>query len=141
MKQIMDGKFVFTGELEPVKTTNIHEIIEGAKILKGHVVTINITDNPTALGYMNALVPSYLIQKEAGVEAVYQMTTRDRNCIALLSDVSGRRLGNKEHLGSHRRPHNGRRHISSQGVYDQIRPRHKGSRRGGAAPPQGKTKE
>lgn len=87
MKQIVEGKFVFTGELEPVKTTNLHEIIEGAKTLKDHVVAINITDNPTAFGYMNALVPSYLIQAEAGVEAVYQMTTRDRNRLALLSDV------------------------------------------------------
>jgi methylenetetrahydrofolate reductase (NADPH) len=86
-KQIRDGKFVFTGELEPVKTTNLNEVIEGAKTLKGHVVAINITDNPTAFGYMNALVPSYLIQKEAGVEAVYQMTTRDRNRLALISDV------------------------------------------------------
>jgi len=87
MKQIMDGKFVFTGELEPVKTTNLHEVIEGAKTLKGHVTAINITDNPTAFGYMNAIVPSYLIQREAGVEAVYQMTTRDRNRLALVSDV------------------------------------------------------
>jgi len=87
MKQIKAGKFVFTGELEPVKTTNLHEVIEGAKVLKGHVVAINITDNPTAFAYMNALVPSYMIQKEVGVEAVYQMTTRDRNRIALLSDI------------------------------------------------------
>lgn len=87
MKQISTGKFVFTGELEPVKTTKLDEVIEGAKILKDHVVAINITDNPTAFGYMNALVPSYIIQKEAGVEAVYQMTTRDRNRLALISDV------------------------------------------------------
>jgi len=87
MKQIKSGKFVFTGELEPVKTTSLHEVIEGAKALKGHVVAINITDNPTAFAYMNALVPSYMIQKEVGVEAVYQMTTRDRNRIALLSDI------------------------------------------------------
>lgn len=87
MKQINAKKFVFTGELEPIKTTSLHEVIEGAKILKDHVVAINITDNPTAFGYMNALVPSYMIQKEAGVEAVYQMTTRDRNRLALVSDV------------------------------------------------------
>lgn len=87
MKQINEGKFVFTGELEPVKTTSLHEVIEGAKILKGHVVAINITDNPTAFGYMNSLVPSYMIQKEVGVEAVYQMTARDRNRLALFSDV------------------------------------------------------
>ncbi len=86
-KQIIQGKFVFTGELEPVKTTDLHDVIEGAKLLKGHVAAINITDNPTAFGYLNALVPSYLIQREAGVEAVYQMTTRDRNRLALFSDV------------------------------------------------------
>jgi methylenetetrahydrofolate reductase (NADPH) len=87
VRQISEGKFVFTGELEPVKTTNLHEVLEGAKTLKGHVVAINITDNPTSFGYMNALVPSYMIQREVGVEAVYQMTTRDRNRLALLSDV------------------------------------------------------
>lgn len=86
-KQMLEGKFVFTGELEPLKTTSLREVIEGARILKNHVVAINITDNPTAFGFMNALVPSYLIQREAGVEAVYQMTTRDRNRLALLSDV------------------------------------------------------
>ncbi|UCE95288.1 MAG: methylenetetrahydrofolate reductase [Candidatus Bathyarchaeota archaeon] len=87
MKQINSGKFVFTGELEPVKTTNFDEVIEGARILKNHVAAINITDNPTAFGYMNALMPSYMIQEKAGVEAVYQMTTRDRNRLALISDV------------------------------------------------------
>jgi 5,10-methylenetetrahydrofolate reductase len=87
MKEITEGKFVFTGELEPVKTTNLHEVLEGAKILKGHVVAANITDNPTAFAYMNALIPSYMIQKEAGLEAIYQMTTRDRNRIALTSDL------------------------------------------------------
>jgi len=87
MKRIEEGKFVFTGELEPVKTANLHEVLEGAKTLKGHVVAANVTDNPTAFGYMNALVPSYMIQREVGLEAVYQMTARDRNRLALLSDV------------------------------------------------------
>jgi methylenetetrahydrofolate reductase (NADPH) len=87
MKQISNGKFVFTGELEPLKTTSLAEVVEVARMLKDYVVAINITDNPTAFGFMNALVPSYLIQKEAGVEAVYQMTTRDRNRLALLSDL------------------------------------------------------
>lgn len=87
MREITEGKFVFTGELEPVKTTSLHEVLEGAKILKGHVVAANITDNPTAFAYMNALIPSYMIQKEAGLEAIYQMTTRDRNRIALISDL------------------------------------------------------
>jgi hypothetical protein len=82
MKQLREGKFVFTGELEPMKTTNLDDVIESAKILKGHVVAINVTDNPTAFGFFNGLVSSYLVQRESGVEAVYQMTTRDRNRIA-----------------------------------------------------------
>ncbi len=87
MKQIKEGKFVFTGELEPVKTTSLDEVLEGARTLKGHVVAANVTDNPTAFGYMNAPVPCYMIQKDVGLEAVYQMTARDRNRLALLSDV------------------------------------------------------
>ncbi len=87
VKELQAGKFVYTGELEPVKTTSLKEVIEDAKILKGHVVAVNITDNPTAFAYMNTLIPSYMMQKELGIEAVYQMTVRDRNRLALLSDV------------------------------------------------------
>ena len=86
-KQMMDHEFVFTGELEPMKITNLQEIVDEAKMLKKHVTAINITDNPTAFGFVNALVPSYMIQREAGVEAVYQMTARDRNRLALFSDI------------------------------------------------------
>jgi methylenetetrahydrofolate reductase (NADPH) len=87
MDQIKKGRFVFTGELEPMKTTDLKEVIESAKILRGHVAAINVTDNPTAFGFFNGLVSSHLVQEEAGVEAVFQITTRDRNRIALLSDV------------------------------------------------------
>lgn len=87
MEQIKKGRFVFTGELEPMKTTDLNEVIESAKILKGHVVAINVTDNPTAFGFFNGLVSAHLVQERAGVEAVFQITTRDRNRIALLSDV------------------------------------------------------
>lgn len=87
MKNLTEGKFTFTGELEPTKTTNLHEVIEGAKALKGYVTAANITDNPSARAYMNALYPSYIIQKKVGLEAIYQMTVRDRNRIALISDL------------------------------------------------------
>ena len=87
MKELSEGRFVVTGELEPVKTTDLTEVIEGAKLLRDYVVAINITDNPTAFAYLNALVPSYIIQEKAGVEAVYQMVTRDRNRLALTADL------------------------------------------------------
>lgn len=99
MKSLQEGKFTFTGELEPVKTTSVHEVVEGAKILKGHVVAVNVTDNPTAFAYMNPMVPSYIIQRDVGLEAVYQMTVRDRNRLALVSDLlAGAALGLKNIL-------------------------------------------
>ena len=87
MKKISEGKFVVTGEVEPVKTTDLREVLEAAKRYKGHVVAVNVTDNPTAFAYMNALIPSYFIQKEVGLEVVYQMVTRDRNRLILTSDL------------------------------------------------------
>ncbi len=87
MKSLESGTFTFTGELEPVKSTNLDEVLEGAKILKNHVVAVNVTDNPTAYAYMGPLYPCYLIQQETGLESVYQVTVRDRNRLALLSDL------------------------------------------------------
>ena len=45
MKKINAGEFVFTGELEPEKTTDLHEVIEQARALKGYVTACNVTDN------------------------------------------------------------------------------------------------
>ena len=87
MKRISEGKFVVTGEVEPVKTTDLTEVLESARRYKGHVVAVNVTDNPTAFAYMNALIPSYFIQREVGLEVVYQMVTRDRNRLILTSDL------------------------------------------------------
>lgn len=87
MKSLSEGRFTFTGEIEPVKTTSLKKIIEDAKTLKGHVVAANVTDSPAALAYMNSLIPSYIIQKKAGLEAIYQVTCRDRNRIGLFSDL------------------------------------------------------
>lgn len=87
MKEIKKGKFVLTGELEPEKVTNLEEILQSARAMKPYVVAANVTDNPLAMAFMNSLVPSYVVQKEVGLETVYQMTIRDRNRLALTSDV------------------------------------------------------
>lgn len=87
MKEIKEGRFVLTGELEPEKTTGLEEILESARAMKPYVVAANVTDNPLAMAYMNSLVPSYIVQKETGLETVYQMVIRDRNRLALTSDV------------------------------------------------------
>ena len=86
-RAIQTGNFVYTGEIEPVNTMSLEETLATAKILKGHVIAANVTDNPTAFAYMNALIPSYVIQKEVGLEAVYQVTVRDRNRLAITADL------------------------------------------------------
>lgn len=89
MREIKAGRFVFTGELEPGKTTNLHHLIEGAKVMKDAVVAANCTDNPQSMAYMSSLVASYSVQKESGLELVYQLRCSDRNRIALFSDLLG----------------------------------------------------
>ena len=87
MKEIRKGKFVLTGELEPEKVTGLEEILESARAMKPYVVAANVTDNPLAMAFMNSLVPSYVVQRDVGLETVYQMVVRDKNRLALTSDI------------------------------------------------------
>jgi len=88
-KAIEAGHFVFTGELEPKKILNLDEIIHSAKEMKktGRIVAANVTDGPQGDAYMSSMVPSYLVQEQANLEAVWQVTVRDRNRVALFGDV------------------------------------------------------
>ena len=89
MKTIQAGKFVFTGELEPEKSTDISDVLQEAKELTDHVIACNVTDNPASFGYMSSLAASHLIQQETGVEVIYQLRCSDRNRLALFSDLLG----------------------------------------------------
>ena len=89
MKEIKAGRFVFTGELEPEKTSNLSDLFKGVTKLLNHVVACNVTDNPQSMGYISSLAASYIIQKETGMECIYQLRCSDRNRIALLSDLLG----------------------------------------------------
>ncbi|MFW9895845.1 MAG: methylenetetrahydrofolate reductase [Candidatus Thorarchaeota archaeon] len=90
-KAIEAGHFVFTGELEPKKILNLDEIIHSAKEMKKtkRIVAANVTDGPQGDAYMCSMVPSYFVQEEAEIEAVWQVAVRDRNRVALFGDVLG----------------------------------------------------
>lgn len=91
MKELESGKFVFTGELEPTKMYDLSTVLHSAEEMKkiGKIVAANVTDGPQGDAYTCSMVPSYLVQEKVGLEAVWQMTVRDRNRIALFGDVVG----------------------------------------------------
>ncbi|MCS7096431.1 MAG: methylenetetrahydrofolate reductase [Candidatus Bathyarchaeota archaeon] len=91
MKNIAEGKFVYTGELEAHRSTDLSEVIQWAKTLKatGKIVAANVTDNPQSVGALSSLVTSYIVQRETGLETVYQLRCSDRNRLALASDLLG----------------------------------------------------
>ncbi|MHA1700470.1 MAG: methylenetetrahydrofolate reductase [Promethearchaeota archaeon] len=84
---LKEGKFVYSGELEPKKITDCSKIIESARKMKPYVIAANVTDGPQGDAYITSLAPSYIVQKETGLETVNQMCTRDRNRNALFGDV------------------------------------------------------
>lgn len=89
MKEIHSGKFVLTGELEPARTTDLSSLIAEAKSLEGYVTACNVTENPSSYAAISSLVSAYLVQKETGMETIYQIRCADRNRIALTSDLLG----------------------------------------------------
>jgi methylenetetrahydrofolate reductase (NADPH) len=85
-----NGEFVITSEVEPVKGCvrpgTTPGFLKEARGLKGHVHAINVTDSQSALMRLGSLAASVFLQRE-GIEPIYQLTCRDRNRIALQSDL------------------------------------------------------
>jgi 5,10-methylenetetrahydrofolate reductase len=82
------GYFVATGELGPPQSADRHEIEHKAAFLKGIVESVNITDNQTAVVRMSSISVAVMLM-ELGIEPNIQMTCRDRNRIAIQSDLLG----------------------------------------------------
>ena len=112
------GTFAVTGELGPPQSADPEVIRQKAKLLKGNVDAVNVTDGQTAIVRM-ASWAACLIAMQEGLEPTVQMTCRDRNRIALQMDVLGMAaLGMKNLLcltGDHQTFGN---HPQSKGVYD-----------------------
>lgn len=82
------GHFVVTAEIGPPKSADAEVVRKAARALRGYVDAVNVTDNQTAVVRMSSVASAMLITQE-GVEAVVQMTCRDRNRIGLQSDLLG----------------------------------------------------
>lgn len=86
--EINSGRFIITAEVCPPRGTDTTQFLEKARLLKGKVAAVNVTDNQRAVMRLSSLACSVMLLKE-GIEPVFQMTCRDRNRLALQSDIMG----------------------------------------------------
>src|SRR5574337_1443185 len=87
-KVLKNGHFAVTGELGPPQNADGDVIRSKAKLLKGNCDAVNITDNQTAIVRMSSIGAGAILVQE-GLEPVIQMTCRDRNRLAMQSDLLG----------------------------------------------------
>jgi len=87
-KILRAGHFAVTGELGPPQNADKEVIGDKAKLLKGYCDAVNITDNQTAIVRMSSIAAGQLVI-QAGLEPIIQMTCRDRNRLAIQSDLLG----------------------------------------------------
>lgn len=117
-KLLSKGEFVVTGECGPPKGADVEVVKKKAGYLKGNVDAVNITDNQTSIVRMSSIATSVIL-KDMGIEPIMQMVTRDRNRIAIQSDIFGAAaLGIKNMLcltGDHQSFGN---HPASKNVFD-----------------------
>jgi methylenetetrahydrofolate reductase (NADPH) len=87
-KILRAGKLAVTSECGPPRGSNAKAITAKAEMIRNHVDAINITDNQTSVTRLCSLA-SCIHLKLMGLEPILQMVTRDRNRIALQSDILG----------------------------------------------------
>jgi len=81
------GRFAVTGEIGPPKGTHVEPVLEEAeRHLKGRVLAVNVTELQTAVMRTGSLAVCRLLV-ERGIEPIYQVVCRDRNRLALQSDL------------------------------------------------------
>jgi len=87
LQQILtNGEFAVTAECGPPRGANAGIIRQKGALLKGYVDAVNVTDNQTAIVRMSSIAACVHL-REMGLEPIMQMVTRDRNRIALQSEI------------------------------------------------------
>ncbi|MBW2170569.1 MAG: methylenetetrahydrofolate reductase [Deltaproteobacteria bacterium] len=87
LKQALEsGKFVVTAEVAPGKGTDVEHILKDADIIKDRVDAINVTDLQSSVMRLGSMAFCHFLT-EMGIDPVFQVTCRDRNRLALQSDL------------------------------------------------------
>ncbi|MFC1496905.1 methylenetetrahydrofolate reductase [Verrucomicrobiota bacterium] len=117
-KALNEGKFVATAELGPPKTADAEVVKKKHDMLKGCVTAVNITDNQTAVVRASSIACACMVMP-MGTEPVIQITCRDRNRLAIQSDVLGAAAAGIRNVlcltGDHQKFGN---HPQARGVFD-----------------------
>jgi methylenetetrahydrofolate reductase (NADPH) len=82
------SRFVVTAEVVPPRSADAEPLTVQARELVGYADAVNVTDNPTASAHMSPLAGVAAVA-DAGIEPTLQLTTRDRNRLALAADLLG----------------------------------------------------
>jgi len=85
-EKIQAGKFLVTSEIGPPKGIETKIILEDAELIRGRVDAINVTDLQSSVMRLGSLAVCSLL-KQKGFEPIFQVTCRDRNRLALQSDI------------------------------------------------------
>ena len=89
MTELFDnGQFVVTAEVGPPKGIHVDHLVEEAKTYLSGITAVNVTDNQSSVMRMGSL-PACVALKNAGLTPILQLTCRDRNRIALQSELLG----------------------------------------------------
>jgi len=83
-----NGQFVVTAEVGPPKGIHVDHLVEEAKQYLSGITAVNVTDNQSSVMRMGSL-PACVALKNAGLTPILQLTCRDRNRIALQSELLG----------------------------------------------------
>ncbi|HEY9205561.1 MAG TPA: methylenetetrahydrofolate reductase [Candidatus Methanoperedens sp.] len=87
-EKLDSGRFIITAELSPPKGTDFKSMLEDARLIKDIVDAINVTDNQRAVMRTSSLAACSILQSK-GYETIMHLTCRDRNRLALQSDLLG----------------------------------------------------
>ena len=89
LKQALQNEpFVITAEIPPPVSAGPAELEAKIDLLKGSVHAINITDNAGAMAHMSSLAGSAIVLNK-GIDPIFQITCRDRNRLAIQSNLMG----------------------------------------------------
>ncbi|ODV50116.1 5,10-methylenetetrahydrofolate reductase [Methanohalophilus euhalobius] len=87
-EKLLSDEFIVTSEISPPKGVDVSSVFEEAGLVRDYVDAFNVTDNQRAVMRMSPLAMGHLL-KERGLDVIMQFTCRDRNRLALQSDLLG----------------------------------------------------